>query len=97
MPKKKSSGKTYTSKGERPNVSAQIRKDMRKSRTVAEEYVAKVQAWRKKKNVVLTVPNPDSNNTKARFIKVKARHEWGNPEPGKKSQNAPQAPVSVEV
>lgn len=84
MPKKRSSGKTYTSKGERPNVNRQTCKDMRNAVTVAETYVNKVKAWRKKKNVLVTIENPDPKNTRERFIKVKARDIWGNPEPGKK-------------
>lgn len=35
--------------------------------------------WRafiKGKNVILTIPNPDKNNTKERFIKVPASEAW---------------------
>ena len=36
-------------------------------------------AWKKGKNVVLTVPNPDKTRTDARYIKVNARDYWGSP------------------
>jgi hypothetical protein len=44
-------------------------------------------AWKKGKNVVLTVPNPDKTRTDARYIKVNARDYWGSPfkkQPSKK-------------
>jgi len=31
------------------------------------------------KNVMLTVPNPNKNETNKRFIRVSAREYWGNP------------------
>lgn len=36
-------------------------------------------AWKRGKNVVLTVPNPDRTATNARYIKVNARDWWGSP------------------
>ena len=36
-------------------------------------------AWRKGKNVMLTVPNPDKKNTKERMIRVPAIDVWGFP------------------
>ena len=36
-------------------------------------------AWKKMKNVMLTVPNPNKNETNKRFIRVSAREFWGNP------------------
>tara|TARA_B100001094_G_scaffold166784_1_gene161406 strand:- start:1465 stop:1761 length:297 start_codon:yes stop_codon:yes gene_type:complete len=43
-------------------------------------------AWKRGKNVVLTVPNPDKSDTSARYIKVNARDYWGSP--FKKQQSA---------
>ena len=37
------------------------------------------EAWQQGKNVVLTVENPNKNETNRRFIKVNAREVWGNP------------------
>ena len=39
----------------------------------------KVKAWRAGKNVMLTVQNPDKNNTKERMIRVPAIDVWGFP------------------
>ncbi len=80
MAGKKSSGKNYTSKGERPNVTRSVLNALRR------EYVQsdmrrnnQAIAWRKGKNVVLTVPNPDKKNTKERMIRVPAIDVWGFP------------------
>jgi|TARA_B100001093_G_C26686477_1_gene952870 hypothetical protein len=80
MAGKKSSGKNYTSKGERPNVTRSVLNALRR------EYIQsdmrrnnQAIAWRKGKNVVLTVPNPDKKNTKERMIRVPAIDVWGFP------------------
>jgi len=39
----------------------------------------KVKAWRAGKNVMLTVVNPDKNNTKERMIRIPAIDVWGFP------------------
>ena len=80
MAGKKSSGKNYTSKGERPNVTRSVLNALRR------EYIQsdmrrnnQAIAWRKGKNVVLTVPNPDKKNTKERMIRISAIDHWGYP------------------
>jgi len=80
MAGKKSSGKNYTSKGERPNVTRSVLNALRR------EYIQsdmrrnnQAIAWRKGKNVMLTVPNPDKKNTKERMIRVPAIDVWGFP------------------
>lgn len=40
---------------------------------------AQLQAHLKLKKVVLTIPNPNTNETNKRFIKVNAREVWGSP------------------
>ena len=40
---------------------------------------AQLQAHLKLKKVVLTIPNPNTNETNKRFIKVNSREVWGNP------------------
>lgn len=40
---------------------------------------AQLQAFLKLKNVVLTIPNPNTNETNKKFIKVNAREVWGIP------------------
>ena len=71
MAKRKTTSKGYKSKGQRPNVRKDIRKMGRR------EYVGsinqienKLRAFKSGKRVMMTVPNPDKNNTKERFIRV---------------------------
>ncbi len=40
---------------------------------------AQLKAYLKLKNVVLTIPNPNKNETNKKFIKVNAREVWGSP------------------
>ena len=42
------------------------------------QHNAKLAAFRAGKNVMLTIPNPDKNNTKERFIRVNAKEVWRN-------------------
>lgn len=93
MPKKKSSGKHYVSKGERPNVSQKTLNDMRNSVPVATTMVNKVEAWRRGKRVMLTIANPlvkGKEKTNKPFVRVEARSVWGNPFDKKK------APLAIE-
>lgn len=62
---KKVKRKTYVSKGERRNVA--YTPDTWSS---IERELFKVRALAKGKRVCFTIPNPDKNNTKARFIRV---------------------------
>ena len=41
----------------------------------AQEH-AKYKAWLRGKNVVLTIPNPNTNETNKRFIRVNANNVW---------------------
>ncbi len=79
---KKSSGTSYTSKGERPNLSRKTKNAMRRDyleNHQLERLNNQMSAWKKMKNVMLTVPNPNKNETNKRFIRVSAREYWGNP------------------
>jgi len=78
---KKSSGKNYQSKGERPNVNKKLRNAIRRdymANTLA-RTLNQQEAWAKGKNVVLTIANPNTNDTKQRFIRVPATDVWGRP------------------
>lgn len=77
---KKSSGNTYTSKGERSNVDRKIVKAMRRDYMESGLRAQnQVEAWRKGRNVVVTIPNPNKNETNKRLIKVRAKDVWPNP------------------
>jgi len=75
---KKKSRATETSKGERRNVSKSVTKALRR------EYMSgrsarvnnQITAFLKGKNVMLTVPNPNTNETNKRFIRVNAKDVW---------------------
>ena len=71
---KKSSGKNYASKGERRNVvnGKQSSGDVSHLDTVSN----KMKAFKKGKLVWLTVPNPNTNETNKKFIRVKASEVW---------------------
>ena len=71
MAKRKSASKGYQSKGQRPNVRKDIRKAMRRDYVGSVEQMNnKIHALKAGKRVMITVPNPDKNNTKERFIRV---------------------------
>ena len=40
---------------------------------------AQLRAFLDLKNVVLTIPNPNTNETNKKFIKVNAKEVWGSP------------------
>ena len=74
MPKRKSSSKGYTSKGQRPNVRKDIRKAQRRDYVGSIAQIAnKLEAHLQGKKVMVTIPNPDKNNTRERFIRVPYR------------------------
>ena len=72
----KSKGKNYTSKGERRSVSRQNRTKNPKGTLV--HAIRQREAWQQGKNVVLTIPNPNTTETNKPFIKVKASEVWGD-------------------
>jgi hypothetical protein len=72
---KKKSRASQTSKGERRNVVAGLGDD----RSPLRKMLDKQDAWAKGKNVMLTVPNPNTNETKKPFIRKSARDVWGPP------------------
>ena len=74
MPKRKSSSKGYTSKGQRSNVRKDIRKAQRRDYVGSIDQIAnKLEAHLQGKKVMVTIPNPDKNNTRERFIRVPYR------------------------
>lgn len=68
---KKSSGKHYQSKGQRPNVSTKILNQLASQYSGSiDQLVNKIKAWKLGKNVTITIPNPNTAETNKRFIKV---------------------------
>ena len=80
MAGKRSSGKHYVSKGERPNVTRSVLNALRREYLISDARLNnQVKVWRRGKNVMLTVKNPDKKNTKERMIRVPAIDVWGFP------------------
>ena len=76
---KKSSGKTYTSKGERSNVSRWVKKAYRRDyieNNKLERACNQMNAFLKGKRVMVTIENPNKNETNKRFIRVPAGEVW---------------------
>lgn len=77
MAKNKSKDK-QTSAGERPNVNKKILNLVRKDKTFLVKTLAKQNAFKSGKKVVLTIPNPNPNETNKRFIRIDAKDVWRN-------------------
>ena len=76
--KKKSDG--YTSKGLHSNVSKDTLKAMRRERSHLDTMINKYDAFKKGKNVMLTIPNPNAKANPAKpFIRVSAKEVWPDP------------------
>ena len=71
---KKRSRATQTSKGERRSVANGLGDD----RSEMKKMIDKMDAFRKGKNVMLTIPNPIKSETKKPFIRVNAKEKWRN-------------------
>jgi chorismate synthase len=74
---KKGSGVKYVSKGER-KADRSISKAVRRDRDSFDIMAAKHRAYAKGHNVVLTVENPNPNETNKKFIRVNARDVYGD-------------------
>lgn len=80
MAKKGGNSKGATSAGIHSNVNRKILNDVRREYLASgERHMNQLRAWRLGKNVVLTVDNPNKNETGKRFIRVNARDAWGDP------------------
>ena len=71
---KKSSRTSQTSKRERRSVANGLGDD----RTELKKMIDKMDAFRKGKNVMLTIPNPIKSETNKPFIRVNAKEKWRN-------------------
>ena len=75
----KKSRSTETSKGERNNVRRDITKALRRDYLEREPITRlnnQIAAFKRGKNVMVTIPNPNTNETNKRFIRVKAKDVW---------------------
>jgi hypothetical protein len=71
---KKRSRASQTSNSERRNVANGLGDD----RSELKKILDKMDAFRKGKNVMLTIPNPNKQATREPFIRVSAKEKWRN-------------------
>ena len=64
----------YTSKGLHRSVSKKISNAVRREKTEVEKLLNKINAWAVGKKVMVTIPNPNPNETNKRFIRVEGTH-----------------------
>lgn len=68
--------KGFISAGERRNVSKKTRNAMRREYVASGDRILnQLEAFRRGKNVMVTVPNPNKEETNKRFIRVNAK-DW---------------------
>lgn len=79
---KKSSGKTYTSSGLYRNVARKMTNALRSEYLASSDRVAnQLKAFRSGKRVMVTIENPNKEETNKRFIRVEASTIWKNRSP----------------
>ena len=69
----------YVSKGERTNVNKKLRNSIRRNHSTTKKLARLINQYiqfSKGKNVVLTIPNSNTNETNKKFIKINARDIW---------------------
>jgi hypothetical protein len=80
MAKKGGKSKGFISQGIHSNVSRSVTNAMRREYLASGERIMnQLKAWKKNKNVVLTIENPNKNETNKRYIRVRAHDVWGSP------------------
>lgn len=80
MAKKGGKSSGAISKGIHSNVSKSVTNAIRRDYMQSGERIMnQLAAWKKNKNVVLTIENPNKNETNKPFIRVKAHDVWGSP------------------
>lgn len=72
----------YVSKGERSNTSKSLSKSIKRERTPIDYWTIKQKAWLKGQNPWIRVPNGNAMDTRARYVRVRAETEWGDPRKG---------------
>lgn len=73
MGKKRTRSKVI-SKGLRESVSSDLTKAIRRDKPEVERTLNKLKHWGKGKRTVVTIANPNKNETNKRFIKVEGNH-----------------------
>ena len=66
------------SNNKRRNVNKWVTRTMKKDKGRYERVLNQLNAFRRGKNVVLTIPNPNKTERAKPFIKVNAKDVWSN-------------------
>tara|TARA_R110002153_G_scaffold3244_19_gene15983 strand:+ start:18906 stop:19172 length:267 start_codon:yes stop_codon:yes gene_type:complete len=83
MGKKKSKSQGNISLGVHSNVASNIKNAVRKAYLgSADRIINQMKAHRSGKNVMVTISNPNKNETNRSFIRVPASIAWGKPKAG---------------
>lgn len=86
MGKKKTRSK-YTSKGAHSAVSRSIINACRKDRRAIDRVINQLEAWSKGRRTMITIENPNKNETNKRFIRVEGNIVFGPWKRTEKSSN----------
>jgi hypothetical protein len=80
MGKKGGKSKGAVSAGVHSNVSRKITNALRREYMASGERIMnQLRAWKRGKNVVLTIENPNKEDKSRRYIRVRAIDLWGDP------------------
>jgi hypothetical protein len=80
MPKKGGKSKGAISAGIHSTVNRSITNTLRRIyMSSGQRHMNQLHAWRKGKRVILTIQNPNKNETNKPYIRVNARDYWGDP------------------
>lgn len=66
--------KTYVSKGKYGSISRETVKAMRSDRTYTDKLSAQLKQWARGRRTMVTIPNPNKNETNKPFIRVEGNH-----------------------
>jgi uncharacterized protein YciW len=69
----------YVSKGERRSIAKDVCKAVKRERSAIDYWTIKQKAWEKGQNPWIVVPNGNTSDTRAKFVRVRAETEWGDP------------------
>lgn len=84
---KKKTRSTYTSKGQHRTVSRDIINACRKERRAVDRLTNQLEAWSKGRRTMITIENPNKNETNKRFIRVEGNIVFGPWKRTEKSNN----------
>jgi hypothetical protein len=56
------------------SVNKKLKNSIRKDRSAGDRYLAQLKSWARGKRTMVTIPNPNPNETNKRFIRVEGNH-----------------------